>query len=123
MQRPLGLPGDRVLVGDTAGERPTGRGGPSFAFREQLRARCGIAGEDAAQTRARKSWQRTCRTSLLPPVRASEVAQQLAEFSGSQPPRWAVIPDLDRGPRSAAVAVAWTQESRKLRRPQAFPER
>ena len=51
----LGLPGDRVLVGDTAGSDLPGEAAlPLSAFREQLRARCGIAGEDAAQT-ARES--------------------------------------------------------------------
>ncbi len=107
----LGLPGDRVLVGTLLGSDLPGEAAlPLSAFREQLRARCGIAGEDAAQT-AREKLQRTCRT-LLPPVRASEVAQQLAEFLGLSTTEMGGIPDLDRGPRSAAVAGGPTQESR-----------
>ena len=77
----LGLPGDRVLVGTLLGGDPPGEAAlPLAAFREQVRARCGILPTDAAQT-AREKVQRTCR-SLLPPVRASEVSLSLAEFLG-----------------------------------------
>lgn len=107
----LGLPADRILIGTLLGSEQPGEAAlPLAAFREQLRARCGIAGEDAAQT-AREKLQRTCRT-LLPPVRASEVAQHLAEFLGLSTAETGAIPDLDRGPRSAAVSADATQESR-----------
>lgn len=107
----LGLPADRVLVGTLlGGEQPGEVALPLSAFREQLRFRCGIAGDDSAQT-AREKLQRTCRT-LLPPVRASEVAQQLAEFLGLSTVELGGTADLDRGPRSAAVSSDATQESR-----------
>ncbi len=107
----LGLPSDRVLIGTLLGSEQPGEAAlPLAAFREQLRARCGIAGDDAAQT-AREKLQRTCRT-LLPPVRASEVAQQLAEFLGLSTTETGAIPDLDRGPRSAAQSSEATPESR-----------
>ena len=78
---PLGLPSDRILIGTVQGGALPGDAGlPLSAFREQLRARCGIAAGDAAQT-AREKLQRACRA-LLPPVRATEVSQQLADFLG-----------------------------------------
>lgn len=107
----LGLPSDRVLVGTLlGGEQPSDSALPLAAFREQVRARCGILANDASQT-AREKLQRTCR-SLLPPVRASEVSLSLAEFLGLTPTDSGAPTEAERGLRSTAPGTPGSAESR-----------
>lgn len=101
----LGLPADRVLIGTLLGGDSPGEAAlPLAAFREQVRARCGITVSDAAQS-AREKVQRTCR-SLLPPVRASEVSLSLAEFLGISATESLGQSDPERAPRSESRSYA-----------------
>jgi tetratricopeptide (TPR) repeat protein len=101
----LGLPMDRILIGTLVGGDPPSEATlPLSAFREQVRARCGISENDAAQT-AREKVQRTCR-SLLPPVRASEVSLSLADFLGLSPTENGAQAESERSPRSESRSYA-----------------
>lgn len=87
----LRVPKDRVLIGSLAGDG----GAPTGALAEQIRQRCGIYVDEAPHS-ARDKVLRTCRT-LLPAVRATEVAHLLGEILGMPFPDSPVLPAPEGG--------------------------